>query len=284
MGTSPNSPPPTNMEHLPTQQLCILTVGDGDFSCSLALMRAYSSLIRQLVATSLLSSQDAVMEAYPRALEIINELNALGNVDVLYGVDATKLHQNGALREDYRFDLVMFHHPHLGYDGAFGESSADLAKRHECLLLYYMDSANELLGLNGNDATQTYKANNILPCIHICLCANSIEKWNVLDSAKQIGLQIAWDSPMAASSPPFLFYEKLLNSLKDAQTVTEFESNHSASVTEVKKRIRQCKRAKRRGHWLGRYGYIHQATHPNRTEFGNPAVSNSFHLFFTPRK
>ena len=260
-------------------KLNILTAGDGDFSCSLALMNAYPSLIRHLVATSLLTSPADVTETYPRASEIINELNTFQNVDVLYGVDATKLHQNDALR-DYSFDIVMFHHPHLGYDSVSDKPSADLAKRHEILLLQYMRSASALLGLNDVSKTN-YKPNNILPYIHVCLCANSIEKWNVLDSAKIIGLQVGWGSPIPASSPPFLFYEKMLNSPTDEQTATECKSKHIDNVPNVSKRIQQCKKAKRKGHWLGRYGYVHTATYPNSTEFGNAAISNSFHIFFT---
>lgn len=280
-------PSPTNT-NLPTK-LRILTIGDGDFSASLALLRAYPSLIQRLVATSLLSYAQ-VTETYPRAIEIIKELEQIENVDIVYGVDATQLHVNMDLSG--AFDVVMFHHPHLGYDtvvpkdnvhqhdNATKDQSTDdarnsnnSARRHECLIAHYLHSASQLLKKNNATNKETP---NILPCIHLCLCASSIENWNILQSVNDQGLQFAWGSPTAASSPTFQYYEQLLLH-DDSDSICANEMQRQ----DVEKRLRECQRAKRKGHWLGRHGYRHQPTFPDSTEFGNSTVSNSFHLFLT---
>ena len=257
-------------------KLRILTVGDGDFSSSLALMRAYPSLIQQLVATSLLSDRREVVETYPSASTIIQELDSFDNVEILYQVDATGLHINSDL-DRYTFDLVMFHHPHLGYDDDDANNDPvnnHLSKRHECLIYRYMQSASLLLGMN-----DTTKTNSILPCIHLCVCAGSIEKWNILQSAQRTGLEFAWNSPTAASSPPFALYQQLLTNSQTCSSTKQLVLKHTTK--DVEKRIRECQHAKRKGHYLGRYGYRHQPTSPNATKFINAAISNSFHIFLT---
>lgn len=270
---------PINKSSLPSK-LRILTVGDGDFSCSLALMRAYPSLVQHLVATSLLLSRDEVVATYPRASAVINDLNSFDNVEIKYGVDATKLHKNDDLRSD-EFDLVMFHHPHLGYDNVNEKNrdKSDLSKRHEFLLVNYILSASEIL--KSNNLANTIALNRVLPCIHLCICASSIENWNMLRIINNEGLQFAWNSPKAASSPPFLFYEQLIEAQSGTQSIKI--SPPIYTNVSIEKRIRECQHAKRKGHWLGRFGYHHQASFPKNTEFVNPGISNSFHIFLTTK-
>jgi hypothetical protein len=269
-------------------QLRILTVGDGDFSCSLALLRAYPSLIHHLVATSLLS-RDKVLDTYPNSFEIVNKLSSsFNNASIVYNVDATALHTNEELNR-YQFDLVMFHHPHLGYDTDDDDiQESDLTERHASMLAQYMHSASQLLKMNDNASIQS--KNGILPCIHLCVCAGVIDKWKIYQTAQRLGLEFAWDSPTAASSPPFAFYEGILktsqkepsaNNDQSRQIDQAGQSSNNGNLTKcnIQKRLKECQRAKRRGHYLGRFGYRHQPTHPDRTEFSN--VSNSFHLFLT---
>ncbi|KAL3796898.1 hypothetical protein HJC23_008851 [Cyclotella cryptica] len=278
-------------------KLRILTVGDGDFSCSLALMRAYPLLIQQLVATSLLRSEKDVVEIYPQASNIIQSLSSFDNIEIIYGVDATKLHKNLDLSE-FEFDCVMFHHPHLGYDDNVSkeeteqenvpskgtqsneiQAASNLSKRHECLLTHYMCSSKLLLNMNKASKMKKYDAKNLLPCIHLCLCASSIENWNVLEVVNQVGLQFAWESPTAAASPLLSFYEKL----RELKIKSNYQMDDLQINPNIEKRLKECKRAKRKGHWLGRYGYRHQATFPNSTHFGNFAISNSYHIFLTQK-
>jgi hypothetical protein len=259
-------------------QLRILTVGDGDFSCSLALLRAYPSLICHLVATSLLSCEQ-VLDTYPNSFVIVNELSSsFNNASIVYNVDATALHTNEELTR-YQFDLVMFHHPHLGYDTDDNDNQeSDLSERHASLLAEYMHSASQLLKMNNNASIQPQ--NGILPCIHLCVCAGVIDKWKIYQTVQRLGLEFAWDSPTAASSPPFAFYEGILStSPKEPSPTGQSNNNDKLTKCNMQKSLKECQRAKRRGHYLGRFGYRHQPTHPDRAEISS--VSNSFHLFLT---
>jgi hypothetical protein len=249
------------------------------------------------VATTLLPSKKEVIETYPQASDIIQSLSSFDSVQIIYGVDATKLHSNLDLGE-LQFDCVMFHHPHLGYDDIVSNGEAGqehlqsthtqcheiqtaniLSKRHECLLTHYMYSSKVLLKMNNTSNIKTPDTDTVLPCIHLCLCASSIENWNILEIVNRAGLQFAWGSPTAAASPLLAFYEKLQVSKTNSDSQTyELHLNPN-----IEKRLRECKRAKRKGHWLGRYGYRHQATFPNKTQFGNSATSNSFHIFLTEK-
>jgi hypothetical protein len=221
-----------------------------------------------LVATSLLS-RDKVLDTYPNSFAIVNELSSsFNNASIVYNVDATALHTNEELNR-YQFDLVMFQNPHLGYD-TDDDDIQDLTERHASMLAQYMHSASQLLKMNNSASIQS---NGILPCIHLCVCAGVIDKWKIYQTAKGLGLELAWDSPTAASSPPFAFYEGiLLTSQKEPSP-----SGQSRNSGNIQKLLKECQRAKRRGHYLGRFGYRHQPTHPDRTEISS--VSNSFHLF-----
>jgi hypothetical protein len=127
-------------------QLSILTVGDGDFSVSLAILRAYHHDIRSMVVTSLVSSPTELIALYPHAKDILKELQAFpstadGNhhddddtgdtdaaviVTILFGVDATKLHCDPRIIQECQQDLdfILFHHPHLGYDDGVVDDDA----------------------------------------------------------------------------------------------------------------------------------------------------------------
>ena len=278
-------------------KLRILTVGDGDFSCSLALIRAYPSLIQQLVATSLLASEKHVIETYPQASGIIQSLNSIDSVKIIYAVDATKLHSNLNVAR-FEFDCVMFHHPHLGYNDIVSNEETgqqklqssdtkcheiqipkNISTRHECLLTHYMYSSKVLLKMNNSPNIKKSDTITVLPCIHLCICASSIENWNLHEIVNRLGLQFAWGSPTPASSPLLTFYEKL----QVSGTKSDSQSYELHLNPNIEKRLRECKRAKRKGHWLGQYGYRHQATFPDKTQFGNSASSNSFHIFLTEK-
>jgi hypothetical protein len=70
----------------------LLTVGDGDLSLSLALVRAYGDQV-QVTATKIHPTATALVDMYPHAASIIlQELESYSpNVTVLFGVDATQL-------------------------------------------------------------------------------------------------------------------------------------------------------------------------------------------------
>ncbi|KAJ0398184.1 hypothetical protein P43SY_000553 [Pythium insidiosum] len=90
----------------------ILTVGDGNFSFSLALARALQgdddgAAPVELVVTSH-ESRDSVVETYPDGARILEELASMPHVQVHHGVDATDAAQMQALGT---FDRVLWNFP-----------------------------------------------------------------------------------------------------------------------------------------------------------------------------
>jgi hypothetical protein len=155
---------------------CILSVGDGDLSASLALKRAYGSQIR-LIATTLLASPDELRQTYPHAAPEELEL-------VYYGVDATQLHCNECLLQHKPFDLIIFHHPHLGYSSL--QDSNDHARLHSILLAHYFYSSQQMLAPKGQ--------------IHVALCGSQCRKWKLPSIWKRLGMTLS-GRPIFASHP-----------------------------------------------------------------------------------
>ncbi|XP_057512589.1 uncharacterized protein At4g26485-like isoform X2 [Actinidia eriantha] len=73
----------------------ILLVGEGDFSFSLSLAKAFASA-HNMVATSLDTHQN-IVNKYSNGIENVRELEEMGCL-VLYGVDATKMSKHFFLR------------------------------------------------------------------------------------------------------------------------------------------------------------------------------------------
>ena len=238
--------------------LKVLTVGDGDFSFSLALKRAYyPSEIQLLVSTTLLDTEQELIDTYPTSAE--NNLKELKSspesCTILYGVDATKLHLNECLvssQIQHPFDLILFQHPHLGYDSTLCPEQH--CQNHQALLYNYFSSAMSLLAMTKGNSPKT-------SCIHVGLSRGSAERWKVQETARGLHLILAWGSPFAASRP-------ILPPIEERTT----NNNQQASKSK----------GSRRGHWLGRYGYRHQPTFPQDTAF-ETNVSDSLHYFFALR-
>lgn len=257
----------------------MLTVGDGDLSCSLALKRAYPELIENLVATTLLSSEDELLNIYPQSEEIIKNLSKFENIQIFYGIDATKLHLYSCF-EEIKFDLVLFHHPHLGYVHDNSDFTAEaaaqniLASQHSQLLAHYLYSATKLTSCSHKENAGTENEDRSLPCVHLCLCGGAIDKWDLEETVKRLNLEYVWNSPFPASSPIFSFHEALCStndcSHNDLQTRTHLQS------------MQRRRKGKRKGHWLGKFGYRHQPTDPRHTRF-QTNVSNSYHIFLRPK-
>jgi hypothetical protein len=246
----------------------ILTVGDGDLSCSLAIQRAYGGMHR-LVATTILSDQQDLLQTYESssAQIIIEELES--SSEILYGVDATQLHKHPDLCQR-KFDLILFHHPHLGYNNnnkrktdnnnTDDDDDNAHATRHACLLAHYFDSARYLLSDQGT--------------VHVCLCSGAVHSWKLDDVVERLNLEYLWDSPRAASRP---LLEYLDEPTPAACTTTN--NNTKGNTTRTAKRHRA---GGRKGHWLGKYGYRHRPTFPATTDF-QTNVSNSYHYFLRPK-
>lgn len=104
----------------------ILTVGDGNFSYSLALARSLGPESGVRLVFSSHESKKTVLETYPDCNYILNELSAIKNVRVLYEVDATDAEQMKTLG---KFDRVIWNFPCVrapgGMDGQNREMEAN---------------------------------------------------------------------------------------------------------------------------------------------------------------
>ncbi|KAF5943500.1 hypothetical protein HYC85_017577 [Camellia sinensis] len=89
----------------------ILLVGEGDFSFSLSLAKAFSSA-RNIVSTSLDAHKD-LEKKYNKGTWNVRELEEMGGL-VLCGVDATKMSQHFFLSTQ-RFDRIIYNFPHVEY-------------------------------------------------------------------------------------------------------------------------------------------------------------------------
>jgi len=274
------------------KHLILLTVGDGDLSCSLALRKAYP-LIEILVVTTLLPSEADLLDTYPNSESTLEELLEYRNVSIYYGVDATQLHLHQGLLMHACFDIICFHHPHLGYcdtndvQSNTAQKSAmslkiqcekeesndpSLASRHACLLAHYLYSATSLFAATQTKSEKVETERQIqFPCVHLCLCGGAVESWDLNNTAKRLNLEYIWDSPFPASGPIFSFLDKL-------DACSELNSGMSPTAPIVAQRLSACRRGKRKGHWLGKYGYRHQPTFPDSTLFKSN-ISSSYHIF-----
>ncbi|KAJ8637161.1 hypothetical protein MRB53_011428 [Persea americana] len=121
----------------------ILLVGEGDFSFSLCLAKAFGSA-SNLVTTSL-DNYDVVTKKYSQAKSNIQNLVKLG-ATVLHGVDATKmkLHTDLSMR---KFDRIIFNFPHAGFYGK--EDEIRLIELHRNLVQGFFKNASQMLCPNG---------------------------------------------------------------------------------------------------------------------------------------
>mmetsp|Transcript_1006 Transcript_1006/g.2804 ORF Transcript_1006/g.2804 Transcript_1006/m.2804 type:complete len:299 (+) Transcript_1006:18-914(+) len=272
--------------------LRILTVGDGDLSGSLALTRAYPGAT--IVATTLLPSYRDLIRSYPdTAAKIVQELEKVDVVRIVYGVDATQLHLDEKVLQLHvvenggsPFDLIVFQYPHLGYRGNTEEEeevtnannledstcgtdeSTTHEQKHSLLLAQYLESARRLLilphaQLPSQSSRQKWP---LLPCIHLCLTRSSVIRWNVIEIAKKLKLELVNGEPLAASRP------MLSTILVDQEKLIQ-------EGAKAKHEGPNFSGGSRKGHWLGKYGYRHRPTFPDSTSF-ETNVSRSFHFFW----
>lgn len=282
-----------------TKPLHILTIGDGDFSCSLALKRAYGHHIH-VTASSLLPSAQEVQALYPHsAPKVLDELTAWTNqnedgtdhsLTIVYGLDATQLHCHEATK-GRQFDVILFHHPHLGYRRTIGRrtkkndvdaaqdwngkegnesknmkeeedisnSDAESAERHCVLIAHYLASASQcLVGALSEDETAP------VGCIHLCLCGTQEHTFKVQETAQRLGMTLTTSSVQ----------KPMLGAIIPLSTLAKSSDTPSSSVWAAPRRHR-------RDHWLGKYGYQHQPTQKS-TKLLN--ATGSRHYWFRPTR
>jgi Domain of unknown function (DUF2431) len=261
--------------------ISILTVGDGDFSCSLAILRAYGCRVAKLVATTLLPSESELLATYPypSTNRILNDLKKRSSkldateVTILFGVDATQLHVNETIVSLGPFDYILFHHPHLGYARDGWNCPPDLATRHSSLLAHYLYSAREILADGVPKCVpapyieeRPWRASTRdghVPCIHVCLCAGQSKSWKLKAILSRLNLEY--------NEPPRFAGKPLFPRLIASSPFEEEKDDHIPFNVPSK----ECEAT---DYWLRQYGYNHQPTHPATTQLS--PIINSHHHFF----
>ena len=293
----------------------ILTVGDGDLTLSLSLVRAYGDQMN-VTATTLCSNDNELCQTYSNSAGVIEELLER-KVTIFYGIDATQLTTYRELQERRRrtggFDLILFHHPHLGL--LTSTNSLDEQKhatRHFVLLAHYLASASSLLSQKDNvekslrdesetqqnseddaktsdcDDNQTQLNQQYDGRIHLCLAHDQPHTWRMEEAAKRLGLQLV---KTADTYKPF---HGIIQELNLSQTYThpscasEMDGDEIASLTllphkpgySAPRRYRNGKLGSK--HFFGRYGYQHRRTYGSIFDGNNSDmnVEGSRHYFF----
>ncbi|KAK7300018.1 hypothetical protein RJT34_10849 [Clitoria ternatea] len=147
----------------------ILLVGDGDFSFSLCLAKAFGSA-SNMVATSL-DSKATLTSNYSKASANLRKLERLG-CTLLHEVDANFLHQHPLLQNKV-FDRIVYNFPHAGF--FFKEKNLRQIRLHQILVLGFMKSARKMVSQDG-EIHVTHKK-----CYPYC-------KWDVVKLAEEAEL------------------------------------------------------------------------------------------------
>nr|KYP45078.1 Uncharacterized protein At4g26480 family [Cajanus cajan] len=121
----------------------ILLVGEGDFSFSLCLARAFGTAVN-MVATSW-DSRAYLRRKYGSALRNLTDLEALG-CTIVHRVDVHTMFDHPLL-EHRKFDRIIFNFPHAGFIAR--ESDPYQIKLHKELVSGFMYNAKYMLNRGG---------------------------------------------------------------------------------------------------------------------------------------
>ncbi|XP_028216496.1 uncharacterized protein At4g26485-like [Glycine soja] len=121
----------------------ILLVGEGDFSFSLCLARAFGTA-KNMVATSL-DSRASLRNKYGSALGNLTELEALG-CTIVHRVDVHTMLERPHLI-DRHFDYIIFNFPHAGFIAR--ESDDYQIQLHKDLVSGFLYNAKYMLNKGG---------------------------------------------------------------------------------------------------------------------------------------
>ncbi|XXG72523.1 hypothetical protein AAC387_Pa07g1594 [Persea americana] len=161
----------------------ILLVGEGDFSFSASLARAFGSACN-MVATSFDSAGELLMK-HPTAKPNLKLLKELGCI-VLNDIDCHTMNEHPNLKET-KFDRIVFNFPHAVL--YFPESKREQINLHKDLVKGFFKSASSMLTSNG-EVHVTHKT------------TQPYSFWGLEDLAKDVGLTLLeksafkkWDYP-----------------------------------------------------------------------------------------
>ncbi|XP_075643308.1 uncharacterized protein At4g26485-like [Castanea sativa] len=123
----------------------ILLVGEGDFSFSACLARAFRSATN-MVATSLYS-KDTLLTKHWSCEPHLEDLERRGCL-VLHEVDVYDMNQHPTLMS-MKFDVIIFNFPHAGHFSWLCERDEELIEMHKELVQAFFDSARKMLNRDG---------------------------------------------------------------------------------------------------------------------------------------
>ncbi|KAK9134047.1 hypothetical protein Scep_013575 [Stephania cephalantha] len=121
----------------------ILLVGEGDFSFSACLGRAFGRA-DNMVATSL-NSQEFLKRNYGNAMSNVDSLRSRGCI-VIHNVDATKMAGNRR-SNDVTYDRIVYNFPHAGFSK--NEPVKDHLRRNRDLVSDFMANAAKMIDETG---------------------------------------------------------------------------------------------------------------------------------------
>ncbi|KAK9152331.1 hypothetical protein Syun_010640 [Stephania yunnanensis] len=133
----------------------ILLVGEGDFSFSACLGRAFGRA-NNMVATSL-NSQDFLKKNYGRAMSNIQSLKSRG-CKVVHKVNATEMAGNKKLNV-VKYDRIVYNFPHAGFSDK--EFVTDEFRKHKNLVSLFMANAKKMIEEKG-EIHISHKCNQFL--------------------------------------------------------------------------------------------------------------------------
>ncbi|KAF9679318.1 hypothetical protein SADUNF_Sadunf06G0002600 [Salix dunnii] len=192
----------------------ILLVGEGDFSFSVSLARAFGSASN--LAYVCLCCVDNIAKKYSNGVRNVRELEEKGGI-VLYGVDAKEMSQHFFLRTQ-RFDRIVYNFPHVGF--LFREASYCQIQLNKRLIKGYLSNAKALLKQDKGEIHVTHKE------------GEPYDKWDLVKKAGKIGLVLQEIVPFCICDYPGYDNKRAHGSLSDApfrlgnSSTYKFKPNH----------------------------------------------------------
>ncbi|KAJ6332437.1 hypothetical protein OIU76_010767 [Salix suchowensis] len=199
----------------------MLLVGEGDFSFSVSLARAFGSA-SNLVSTTV-DSEDDIAKKYSNGVRNVRELEEKGGI-VLYGVDAKEMSQHFFLRTQ-RFDRIVYNFPHVGF--LFREASYCQIQLNKRLIKGYLSNAKVLVKQDKGEIHVTHKE------------GDPYDKWDLVKKAEKIGLVLQEIVPFSRCDYPGYDNKRAHGSLSDApfrlgdSSTYKFKPNHSSKLKQI---------------------------------------------------
>jgi hypothetical protein len=135
-----------------TSDMRVLTIGDGDFSFSLAIARMSTG--KNLVATSY-ESRETLCEVYPGIQETLSELESLG-AKIHFNVDATNIQATVASTTTVKFDRIVWNFP-CGAVSKGRDGQNEEMELNKNLVRRFVDNARHLLVERGGQIHLNHK-------------------------------------------------------------------------------------------------------------------------------